>query len=130
MQIIIITLLIIIAILASLSLFLFFYYMRINKAINVFLEKGNVKDAREVLFSQIKKTKEIELTLKDTIGNIRSLEDISRVSLQKIGIVRFNPFGDMGGNQSFAIAMLDGIKGGIVVSSLLDLLLNKVLLQM
>ena len=118
MQIIIITLLIIIAILASLSLFLFFYYMRINKAINVFLEKGNVKDAREVLFSQIEKTKEIELTLKDTIDNIRSLEDISRVSLQKIGIVRFNPFGDMGGNQSFAIAMLDGNNDGFAVSSL------------
>ena len=96
----------------------------------MFLEKGNVKDAREVLFSQIEKTKEIELTLKDTIDNIRSLEDISRVSLQKIGIVRFNPFGDMGGNQSFAIAMLDGNNDGFVVSSLLDLLLNKVLLQM
>ena len=36
----------------------------------------------------------------------------------RIGLVRFNPFEDTGGNQSFALALLDGHGDGFVVSSL------------
>jgi len=38
--------------------------------------------------------------------------------IQKVGVVRFNPFGDTGGNQSFAAALLDGQESGIVILSL------------
>ncbi|HET7083020.1 MAG TPA: DUF4446 family protein, partial [Candidatus Limnocylindria bacterium] len=39
-------------------------------------------------------------------------------SLQHIGMVRFNPFEDTGSDQSFAIALLDDRRDGIVLSSL------------
>ncbi|MEO7295252.1 MAG: DUF4446 family protein [Candidatus Limnocylindria bacterium] len=42
----------------------------------------------------------------------------SRRSLQHIGLVRFNPFDDTGSDQSFAIALLDDQRDGIVISSL------------
>jgi hypothetical protein len=32
--------------------------------------------------------------------------------------VRFNPFGDVGGDQSFAVALLDGNHDGIILSSI------------
>ena len=35
-----------------------------------------------------------------------------------MGLVRFNPFEDTGGNQSFALALLDAHGDGVVVSSL------------
>lgn len=41
-----------------------------------------------------------------------------RRSLGRIGLVRFNPFEDTGGNQSFALAILDAQGDGFVVSSL------------
>lgn len=37
---------------------------------------------------------------------------------QKVGIVRFNPFADSGGDQSFALALMDGHDSGFVISSL------------
>ncbi len=46
------------------------------------------------------------------------LESRSQRSLQRIGLVQFNPFEDTGGNQSFALALLDGRDDGIVISSL------------
>ncbi len=95
-----------------------FYCIKINRSINLFLEKGKVKDLREVLFSQIKKTKEIESQLNGALDKVKSLEDISKISLQKTGVVRFNPFNDVGGNQSFAIALLDSQNNGFVISSL------------
>jgi hypothetical protein len=48
----------------------------------------------------------------------RELETSSRRALQKVGVVRFNPFQDSGGDQSFAIALLDQGGSGVVVSSL------------
>ena len=39
-------------------------------------------------------------------------------SLQHIGLVRYNPFEDTGSDQSFAIALLDDRRDGVVVSSL------------
>jgi hypothetical protein len=42
----------------------------------------------------------------------------TRRSLQHIGMVRFNPFEDTGSDQSFAIALLDDRRDGVVISSL------------
>lgn len=39
-------------------------------------------------------------------------------AVQHIGIVRFNPFNDSGGDQSFAIALLDSDQNGVLISSL------------
>jgi hypothetical protein len=47
-----------------------------------------------------------------------TIDGRSRRSLQHIGLVRFNPFEDTGSDQSFAIALLDDERDGIVISSL------------
>jgi len=46
------------------------------------------------------------------------LEALSQLSIQKVGVVRFNPFADTGGDQSFAVALLDATGNGVVLSSL------------
>ena len=46
------------------------------------------------------------------------LEAAQRRAFQRIGLVRFNPFEDTGGNQSFAVALLDAMGDGFVLSSL------------
>ena len=38
--------------------------------------------------------------------------------LQRVGLVRYNPFEETGGNQSFALALLDAEGDGWVLSSL------------
>lgn len=39
-------------------------------------------------------------------------------SIQGVGVVRYNPFPDMGSNMSFSLALLDGHANGVVVSVL------------
>jgi len=46
------------------------------------------------------------------------LQGLSQRSIQKVGVIRFNPFADTGGDQSFAIALLDADGNGVVLSSL------------
>lgn len=48
----------------------------------------------------------------------RTLHTLGHSSLQHIGLIRFNPFDDVGGDQSFALALLDGNQNGVVVSSI------------
>jgi hypothetical protein len=46
------------------------------------------------------------------------LERRSQTSIQHIGLIRFNPFEDTGSDQSFALALLDDRRDGVVISSL------------
>lgn len=48
----------------------------------------------------------------------RELEAAAQRAVSRVGVVRFNPFPDMGGDQSFAIALLDVLGNGVVVSSI------------
>jgi hypothetical protein len=48
----------------------------------------------------------------------RHLERASRLHLQHVGLLRFNPFRDTGGDQSFALAIADDHGRGVVISSL------------
>lgn len=47
-----------------------------------------------------------------------SLEAASRKAFSRVGLVRYNPFEETGGNQSFALALLDADGDGWVLSSL------------
>jgi hypothetical protein len=46
------------------------------------------------------------------------LENLTQRTIQKVGVIRYNPFSDTGGDQSFAIALLDSLGNGVVLSSL------------
>ena len=46
------------------------------------------------------------------------LEGAQRRAFQRVGLVRYNPFEETGGNQSFALALLDAAGDGWVLSSL------------
>ncbi len=51
-------------------------------------------------------------------SRLRSLEQKVRGTLGKFHTVRFNPFKDQGGNQSFATCLMDDEGNGVVISSL------------
>jgi len=48
---------------------------------------------------------------------MKELKEKNKLNLQKIGIVRYNPFSEVGGNQSFSIALLDENDNGIIITS-------------
>jgi hypothetical protein len=51
-------------------------------------------------------------------GECRRLDTITAASIQYVGVVRFNAFEDTGSDLSFALALLDGKKNGVVLSSI------------
>jgi len=105
-------------ILVIVNFVLFRIISKTNKKIDILLEKGNIKDLKDVLLNQIEKIKTIEEEIAKALERIKNLEKSGQKHFQKIGIVRFNPFSNMGGNQSFVIALLDNQNTGFVISSL------------
>lgn len=51
-------------------------------------------------------------------NEILKLKADGQLHIQQVTLKRFNPFGDTGGDQSFILAILDGNKDGVVITSL------------
>ena len=81
---------------------------------NLFKKSDEPKNLKELLV-QFKKVKE---DLKKTSKEVESLKNDIRLTIQKIGITRFTPFKETGGNQSFSIALLDKNDDGVVITSI------------
>ncbi len=56
--------------------------------------------------------------LDDLTTRMTIVEAAQRRAFQRVGLVRYNPFEETGGNQSFALALLDAAGDGWVLSSL------------
>lgn len=84
------------------------------------------------MFNLFKKAKKEPQNLKEVLARFKGMEKNfeklseelenlkkeGRFAVQKVGIVRFNPFSGVGGDQSFSIALLDGNDNGMVITSL------------
>lgn len=76
-------------------------------------KKEKLDDILEHLLANDKKfSGEIEKLIKEVKETIEQ----SKISLQKIGMVRFNPFERVGGEQSFVIAFLNKHNSGLVIN--------------
>ena len=61
---------------------------------------------------------EIHARLTALEGSMGRVADALPRSVQGVGVVRYNPFSDMGSNMSFSLALLDGRANGVIVSVL------------
>ncbi len=104
-------------ILVFLIFFIGFYLFRLKKRIDLFFQRGD-KDLEALLSSQIKKVEKQGTEIQKILDEISRLNKISQRSFQKIGLVRFNPFKDVGGDQSFSIALLDLNNNGFIITSI------------
>lgn len=76
---------------------------------------GSLQQILEKHFSHID---ELEKTAGIIRKDVEGIKEADLKHLQRVGLVRFNPFGETGGNQSFALALLDDQGNGVVISSL------------
>ena len=82
------------------------------------LPQGEVGGIDEILDRQLKSVESLSQRV-DALNKLhRELEHLSQRTIQKVAVIRYNPFSDTGGDQSFAIALLDSLGNGVVVSSL------------
>lgn len=72
----------------------------------------------EVLDKILDNFKKNKTDLEELREKVQELAIDGMSHMQKVGILRFNPFADTGGDQSFVLAILDNADTGIVLTSL------------
>jgi hypothetical protein len=82
------------------------------------LPEGESGGIDEILDRQLKRIEGLSERVNALNKLHHELENLSQRTIQKVGVIRYNPFADTGGDQSFAIALLDSLGNGVVLSSL------------
>lgn len=77
--------------------------------------RGTLEEVLEQQLAELHRTK---LKMEDVLEAVEQVESSSRRALQHVGVLRFNPFEDTGGDQSFCVALLDGDESGVVLTSI------------
>jgi cell division protein FtsL len=109
---------ILLAVLIAWTIVLQIWLAKVQKKMKIFLKGKKVKDLEEVISEQLKRMRGIEGNVNKLFQWNEDLQKIVDISITKVGVVRFNPFKDTGGDQSFVVALLDSKNNGLVLSSL------------
>lgn len=111
-------LLILIVVLFVLYLSVNMKYERLKTSYSSFM-RG--KDGKNLEESILTKFAEIDAVVKITKQNRQDVKELMRTvdrNFQRVGIVKYDAFNEMGGKLSFAIAMLDGNNSGWVLNAM------------
>lgn len=117
---IIVTIIFLIILMFLLCLVLMIRLKKLKKRYDFFMGKGRRPEhSLEVQLQQYKETvNDVASKYEEVVNIINDVRSNLNVCTQKIGIVRYNPFEEMGGNLSFAIAVLDREDNGFVLNGI------------
>ena len=91
---------------------------RLEKRYRALLGGGEGRNAEMLLLDYIARTDSLSAQLKQTQSGLTDLREVCQQHVQKVGILRYNAFDDVGGEQSFSLALLDANATGVVITGL------------
>ena len=92
-------------------------YTRLYKQYDYFM-RGKDAETLEDYFVELQRHVEnLEIEDQKNKEVMRILNKNIRASFQKFGLIKYNAFGGLGGNMSFAVALLDYTNTGFVINS-------------
>lgn len=95
--------------------FMFYRILSHYKRLTNKARDGNLVAAMESLLDSEKENSAAISRLKSELA---ALNQSSVLPLQRVGLVRFNPFGETGGDQSFSLCLLNGSGDGVLLTAL------------
>ncbi len=87
------------------------HYNNLTKGVS----EKSLKEILEQLLVNVDKSKKEMDSLKLYCSK---LQKDGLLHIQKVGLIRYNPFKDTGGDQSFVLSLIDGNDTGVVISGL------------
>lgn len=97
--------------LSAYVLWVFRHFKRLTDAV----DKGDlIKILEKVLDKEAENKKSIESLEKE----IKKIKEEGVLHIQKMGLLRFNPFKELGGDHSFCLTLLDANDTGVIITSL------------
>jgi hypothetical protein len=98
--------------------YLLFKFRKKQRQIELFLSGRDGKSLEGLIEKNVLDIQALDQEIQEVFNFCNKLHKLTIRSIHKIGLIRFNPFGDIGGDQSFSVALLDGKDCGFIISSL------------
>ena len=95
-----------------------YLFRRLITNYRILTNDGSKKTLDVVISSIIRELQVQKKTLAELHIQCDRIEKEETFHIQKIGLLRFNPFNDTGGDQSFIITLIDAHETGIVLTAL------------
>lgn len=90
---------------------------KLYRRYDVFMRGKDAETLEELIMDQLEDITELKSQDRANKDSIRVANKNGRAAFQKFGIVKYNAFKGMGGNLSFALALLDYTNTGFVINS-------------
>lgn len=81
-------------------------------------EEIHSENLENMLYEYNENVKKSNETYGKVLSMIQEIDDEMKWCTQKIGVIRYNPFDEMGGNLCYAVAILDGKDNGVVLNGI------------
>lgn len=91
---------------------------KLNKRYRKMMEGMEGVNVERLLTSHIEEVRHAVNRVNELDKEFHRLDAITAASIQHVGVVRFNAFDDMGSDLSFAMALLDSKRNGVVLTSI------------
>ena len=117
---IVVVLMVLVLLLLIVSIMAFLEVIKLKKRYEMFT--GGNKHAEynlETQFAQYHKTaKSVEEKYEKLASVVKDMDKNMEKCIQKVGVIRYNPFDEVGGKLSYAIAMLDSKNNGVILNGI------------
>ena len=91
---------------------------KLKKNYKIFMTGKNAKTLEDTLIKRLDQVDELMVASKANEKNIKALFQNMQLTYQKMGLVNYDAFHEMGGKLSFSLAMLDMKNNGFIISAM------------
>lgn len=93
-------------------------YVRLKASYTLFMRGKDGKNLEESFFDRFAELDELEEVVRKNCLQIRNIKKEMLSNYQKVGILKYDAYNEMGGKLSFAITLLDGNDNGWILNSM------------
>ncbi len=95
-----------------------YFFWRERSYLRQLFPKSDARDIRNKFKELIELINEFDKRGTQVEKHLREVQKDGLYHIQKVAVLRYNPYNDTGGDQSFTAAMLDGSLNGLILTSL------------
>ncbi len=100
------------------GIFLFIRYRQLSTTLAYLTRGKKAASLEDLIGTHGKELTRLTQDIRDIHMDLAQINTTLARSIHHKSVLRYNPFKDLGGDQSFAIALLDGKGDGMIISSL------------
>lgn len=91
---------------------------KLKKSYNAFMQGKNMESLEDTLLEKLEKIEKMQTVTEKNSEEINRISNTLKNSFQKIGMVKYDAFNEMGGKLSFSIALLNQTNDGFIINAM------------